>query len=79
MADEYAYNAPARRLKQALSAIMITQNLLYWLVAVWAFALGFSVGRQAGALWGAAAAAASVLRGELEHRLAPGGPIRAPK
>jgi signal transduction histidine kinase/ActR/RegA family two-component response regulator len=76
MADEYAYNAPARRLKQALSAMMITQNLRYWLVAVWAIALGFSVGWQAGALWGAAAAAASVLRGEFEHRLARGAYTR---
>jgi signal transduction histidine kinase/ActR/RegA family two-component response regulator len=72
MADEYARNAPARGLRQALSATVITQNLRFWLVAVWSFALGFAVNWQAAALWGCAAAAASVVRGEAERRLSRG-------
>lgn len=73
MADEYAQNAPARGLRQALSAAMITQSLRYWLVAIWGFALGFAVNWRIAALWGAAAAIASLFRGEAERRLVGGG------
>jgi signal transduction histidine kinase/CheY-like chemotaxis protein len=72
MADEYARGAPARRLKQALSAILITQNLRYWLVAIWGSALCVATDWRTAAIWCAATSIAALARGEFERRLARG-------
>jgi signal transduction histidine kinase/ActR/RegA family two-component response regulator len=73
MADEYARGAGTRPLRQALSAILITQNLRYWLVVVWGFALGYAVDWRVGAAWACVAGLLSVARAEFEQRLALGG------
>ena len=67
MADQYAQAAPATRLKQALSTVLVTQNLRYWIIAIWGFALGFSVDWRLAAIWASAASAVTVIRGEVER------------
>lgn len=78
MADHDAQAAPARRWKQALSTVLVTQNLRYWLVAIWGLALGFAVDWRVAAIWASAASASCVLRGEVERAMFKGD-IRRPR
>lgn len=77
MADQYAQAAPTRRWKQALSTVLVTQNLRYWLVAIWGLALGFAVDWRVAAIWASAASASCVVRGEVERAMYKGD-IRRP-
>lgn len=70
MTDEHVRSAPARGLKQALAATLITQNLRYWLVAAWGGALAFADNWRVGVWWACVAAIAVVVRAEFEQRAA---------
>ena len=72
MADEYARRERTRNFKQTLGALLITQSLRYWIVAIWGLALAFAAGWRVAALWAIAATVASLIRGEVDHRLAKG-------
>jgi signal transduction histidine kinase/CheY-like chemotaxis protein len=76
MVDEYTRNTPATDLKQALPAILITQNLRYWLIVGWGFGLAFAVSWRAALVWSSVAALFGIVRAEIEQGLNRAGARR---
>ncbi len=63
-------NGPVRASKNALTVILLTQSLRYWLLLAWALALGVCAGWPVALAWLAVSVAVGVVRGRLERRLA---------
>ncbi len=76
MAEVHTQDAPARDFLRVVSTMVVTQNTRYWLVMGWAFALTYGAGWRAMMFWTPAAIITSLIRGELEQRLAKGGAAR---
>jgi signal transduction histidine kinase/ActR/RegA family two-component response regulator len=76
MAEEYTQDAPTRDFLRVVSTMVVTQNTRYWLVMGWSFALAYAAGWGAMMFWTPAAIITSLIRGELEQRLAKGASTR---